>query len=202
MVLPLIPLVIVIASGTTGVGGAVAGTFGGLQMRRAQRQMQADNNRYEHRHATHLTKVRLTGALLQSLGQTQERAQNEVIFRMRDFLERHAKQVRANEHLILEGVDSNSTRVVGMAKLDAEVAGWVRGVVGSTIAGIATQNGVRLIVFKLGTASTGTAIASLSGAAAEGATLAFLGGGSLAAGEGVLRSAQPSSTLRLLALHF
>ena len=37
-------------------------------------------------------------------------------------------------------------------------------------------------VMALGTASTGTAIATLSGAAATNATLAFLGGGSLAAG--------------------
>ncbi|ASF48498.1 hypothetical protein [Methylovulum psychrotolerans] len=46
------------------------------------------------------------------------------------------------------------------------------------LAGLAAYGGVGL----LGTASTGTAIATLSGVAATNATLAWLGGGSLAAG--------------------
>lgn len=46
------------------------------------------------------------------------------------------------------------------------------------LAGLAAYGGVGL----LGSASTGTAIATLSGAAATNATLAWLGGGSLAAG--------------------
>lgn len=48
----------------------------------------------------------------------------------------------------------------------------------SALAGLAAYGSVGL----LGTASTGTAIAGLSGAAATNATLAWLGGGSLAAG--------------------
>jgi hypothetical protein len=47
-------------------------------------------------------------------------------------------------------------------------------------------------VMQLGAASTGTLISSLSGAAATNATLAWLGGGSLAAGGGWIRL-QPSS---------
>lgn len=49
---------------------------------------------------------------------------------------------------------------------------------GGALAGLAAYGGVGL----LGSASTGTAIATLSGAAAKSATLAWLGGGSLAAG--------------------
>lgn len=184
MVLPLVPLVIIIASGATGGSGVVAGAIGGVQIRRAQTQMRSDARRYRKRHAIHLTEVDHTNAALQSMGRTQERAQNEVILRMLGFLERHAKQVRAKEHLILDGVDGARTQVVGMANLDPDVAGWVRGVVGSTIAGIATQAGVRTAVVQFASASTGTAISTLGGAAARGATLAFLGGGSLAAGGG------------------
>lgn len=51
-----------------------------------------------------------------------------------------------------------------------------------TVAGALTAFGAYSGVMALGTASTGTAIATLSGAAATNATLAFLGGGSLAAG--------------------
>lgn len=60
-----------------------------------------------------------------------------------------------------------------------EAAGGTAGAVGSgALAGLAAYGSVGL----LGTASTGTAIGGLSGAAATNATLAWLGGGSLAAG--------------------
>lgn len=53
-----------------------------------------------------------------------------------------------------------------------------------TASGISTAFGAWALVGNLGTASTGTAIHALSGAAAYNATLAWLGGGSLAAGGG------------------
>ena len=61
----------------------------------------------------------------------------------------------------------------------SEAAGGGAGALGAgALAGLAAYGSVGL----LGTASTGTAIAGLSGAAATNATLAWLGGGSLAAG--------------------
>ena len=63
----------------------------------------------------------------------------------------------------------------------AEVLG---GLTGSGVAGVSTAAGVYGLVGTLGTASTGTAIGTLSGAAAKSATLAWLGGGSLAVGGG------------------
>lgn len=53
-----------------------------------------------------------------------------------------------------------------------------------TAGGIAAAGATTTVVMALGTASTGTAIASLSGAAATNATLAALGGGAIAAGGG------------------
>lgn len=50
--------------------------------------------------------------------------------------------------------------------------------------GVLASQGMVAIVTAFGTASTGTAISSLSGVAAKNAILAFLGGGSLAAGGG------------------
>lgn len=51
-------------------------------------------------------------------------------------------------------------------------------------AGVGVGQGAALLVGSYGLASTGTAIGTLSGAAASNATLAWLGGGSLAAGGG------------------
>lgn len=56
------------------------------------------------------------------------------------------------------------------------------GVLGAASAGAAASSSTVGLVGLLGTASTGTTISSLSGAAATNATLAWLGGGSLATG--------------------
>lgn len=184
MVLPLVPLVIVIVSAVTGSGGAAVGVWGGAQIRRARVDMTAQASRYEARYAQHLEAVEETNSVFHELGSAQIRAQVEVINRMKDFLEKHAKQVRADEHLVLDGVDGGGGHVVGLTKLDADVAGWVRGVVGSTIVGVATPAALRAGVMSFATASTGTVITGLSGAAATNATMAWLGGGALAAGGG------------------
>lgn len=62
--------------------------------------------------------------------------------------------------------------------------GGLGGAAVGTAGGFAAAGATTAAVMALGTASTGTAIASLSGAAAVNATLAALGGGALAAGGG------------------
>ncbi|MDL2343452.1 hypothetical protein QOL99_04715 [Deinococcus sp. MIMF12] len=69
----------------------------------------------------------------------------------------------------------------GFATSGLGVAG---GVLQAGVAGVGTGVGVIGAVTALGTASTGAAISGLSGAAANSALLAWLGGGSLAAGGG------------------
>ncbi|ROQ16982.1 hypothetical protein EDF54_0104 [Rathayibacter sp. PhB93] len=184
MVLPLIPLVIIVATAVTGAGGGAVGVWGGAQIKQAKADMKAHAAKYAGRHDQHLAEVQKTNDALQELGRSQYRAQEEVIFRMRAFLERNARQVRAHEHLILDGLDGTEKPVVGLTRLDRDLAGWVRGVVGSTIAGVATPVAMRMGVTTLATAGTGTAISGLSGAAATSATMAWLGGGALAAGGG------------------
>lgn len=62
--------------------------------------------------------------------------------------------------------------------------GGLEGAVLGTAGGFAAAGATTAAVTALGTASTGTAIASLSGVAATNATLALLGGGTLATGGG------------------
>lgn len=62
--------------------------------------------------------------------------------------------------------------------------GGVGGAAAGTAGGFAAAGATSAAVMALGTASTGTAISTLSGVAATNATLAALGGGSLAAGGG------------------
>lgn len=70
-----------------------------------------------------------------------------------------------------KGASTNAIEVLG-------------GLVGSAGAGAATASAAYGLVGALASASTGTAISTLSGAAATNATLAWLGGGAISAGGG------------------
>lgn len=184
MVLPLIPVVIIVGTTLTGAGGVGLGTKGAQQIKRARADMKDNAAKYEFRYRVHEQRVEEAQFVFRLLGASQLRAQRDVIDRMKEFLVRHAKQVKVHEHLILEGVNESGERVVGLAKLDADVAGWVRGVVGSAVVSAAVPSAIRSGVMGLATAGTGVAISELSGAAAANATLAFVGGGTLASGGG------------------
>lgn len=69
-----------------------------------------------------------------------------------------------------------------LKELQSMATSMIGGVTSGAMAGALTAFGAYGAAGALATASTGTAIASLSGAAATNATLAFFGGGSLAAG--------------------
>ncbi|MFH0270572.1 hypothetical protein [Vibrio jasicida] len=64
----------------------------------------------------------------------------------------------------------------------SKITEGLKSVAAGSLAGVAAGGGAYLGVGSLATASTGTAISGLSGAAATNATLAWLGGGSLASG--------------------
>lgn len=182
-----VPIALIVAGGAAAVGGITAGSIGGVQIGRAQKRIQRQTSSHEARYGAHLEMVEQTNAALRTLGERQLRAQEEAIHRMRDFLVRHAKQVRAHEHLILDGVDGANARVVSLSAMDPDIAGWVRGVVGAASAGVATPVALGAAVVKYASASTGTPISALSGAAAQKARLAFLGGGSLQSGGGGMK---------------
>ena len=69
-----------------------------------------------------------------------------------------------------------------LKELQSMATSMVGGVASGAMAGAITAFGAYSAVGTFATASTGTAIASLSGAAATNATLAFLGGGAASAG--------------------
>lgn len=187
MALPKVPLRIIIVGGVTVCVSAASAIKGAAEVRQAHRDNQIQSERYDKRYEAHQAVVIQTNECLQVFGTTQARARNEVTFRMRDFLERHAKQVQANEHLVLDGVDDCNARVIGMTRLDADVADWVRGIVTAVNIGRAAPHLAKAGAIKLGTASTGNRIANLHGVAAENATLAFFGGGSIKSGGGGMK---------------
>ena len=84
----------------------------------------------------------------------------------------------------LKGCHLDKQELAAMREMSSMAASMLGGLVTGAGAGALTAFGAYGATMAFGAASTGTAIASLSGAAATNATLAFLGGGALAAGGG------------------
>lgn len=109
----------------------------------------------------------------------------------RDTVARFADWLEQNEHLVkrlnFKRVDGVRIRVPDIPTYKAGVENVTAGVAGLVTAmgaAASAQAGALWGVATFASASTGTAISSLSGAAAQNATLAWLGGGSLASGGG------------------
>lgn len=95
---------------------------------------------------------------------------------------------KAKEYEFLESVDIRIDKIQEMEQLHMNASNIMKSTTASAAAGATALMGVPTAVTTavgaLASASTGTAISTLSGAAATNATLAWLGGGSLAAGGG------------------
>lgn len=117
-------------------------------------------------------------------GEFQMRTHEETVARLADWLER-------NEHLVkrlhFKKVDGVRIRIPNIPKYVAGVKNVTTGISGlasAVGAGASAQAAALWGVSAFASASTGTAISTLSGAAAQSATLAWLGGGALSAGGG------------------
>lgn len=172
------------ALGVAAAAGAAAGTKGTVDMARGRKARKAA----QQRHADALARcesVRLNAeSVVREYGDFQMRAHASTVGRFADWLER-------NEHLVkrlnFKRVDGVWIRVPDIPKYKRtveNVATGVSGVVSAVGAGASAQAGALWGVSAFATASTGTAISSLSGVAAENAALAWLGGGTLASGGG------------------
>ncbi|MFJ6132657.1 hypothetical protein [Janibacter terrae] len=184
MPIPLIAAGLIAAGAATGGPGAVLLGKGARDLKRAKQQSSMAAERYSSRRTSFDKRVERTNHGLRAYGKLQEAARDDVVLRMGEFLRRHQRQVRESESLLVDGIHVSVGQVSGGTGLDVDAISWVRGIVGSTVAGSGAAVGVTAAASTFGVASTGAAISGLSGAAAQSATLAFLGGGSLAAGGG------------------
>ena len=179
MPLPIIPIALG-ALAWTGVGVSL---LAGRKMRRDKKRYKARREIYEQRHNSYVAFVSDVSAEIDDLHEQRVAAQ-ETLREAADFL------VRANVKERSFDVESQITPeefaelkkvLAGLSDL---AAGLGAGLAGGASIGAAAAAGTYAAVGALGTASTGTAIGSLAGIAARNATLAWLGGGSLAAGGG------------------
>lgn len=183
--MPVFVPVLVIAGSVAAAGSGVASIRKGRALTSEAKELgEAAEQRLEASVQQTDEAVETTDARLSEYGLQQEEAVRVAVQRMVAFLERHARQVKERSSLLFDGIVVRSEATESFVGQNVDMADAAEHVIGAGFGAAATYTGVTLAVAKLATASTGTAISTLSGAAAQNATLAYLGGGALSAGGG------------------
>jgi hypothetical protein len=182
----MIPLILGAAALGTGAVGAVKGASGMISLKKAEKIGKRAQERYELAVSELKADWEATDKLAQKYGQLQLNIKQHTIGRFLTLIKRIGQQAFQSDIRILAAlkISTQQFKEYKAAAIKAEQV--LKGGAGTTaiIAGTAASQGVISLVGLFGTASTGAAISGLSGAAAWNATLAWLGGGSLAAGGG------------------
>lgn len=180
----MLPVVFIVPAVATGVAGAGKTIKSVIDSHNANK-ITSDANALVEDAKSHLGRSReFCADALSNLGEEKLFVLNNGIARFIDSFEQ-IKNLELVESLGLEELRKLKIDKESMAELK-EMQQFAAAVAGGVTAGVAggalTAFGAYNAAMAFGAASTGTAISTLSGAAATNATLAFFGGGSLAAG--------------------
>ncbi|MGB3760627.1 MAG: hypothetical protein WBA07_30345 [Rivularia sp. (in: cyanobacteria)] len=181
----MIPLILGAAALATGVLGIGAGISGLSDMDEAKEIGENAQRDYEDAIYYLNAEREETNQLAEYYGEFQMNVMIDTIRRFIDFIENNIGNTKQSQQKFLEGLDGISVKQINeykTATIEAEqfFQGGIKAIGGAA----AGYGGAMSLATSVGVASTGTAITGLSGAAATNATLAWLGGGSLAAGGG------------------
>jgi hypothetical protein len=181
----MIPLILgAVALGTAAVG-AMKGSEGIGNMNEAKEIGERAQEQYEQAVNQLKANWEATNKLAEEYGQLQLDVMMRTIGRFVAFIERIGQRNKKSEKEFLEGLDGISVQQLQEYKVAAmEAEQFFMGGAKAIAAAAVGYCGAMSLATSVGVASTGTLIGSLSGAAAWNATLAWLGGGSLAAGGG------------------
>ena len=182
MALPLILVAVAVAAGAK---GATDGVQGGVKIKKASDTMKVAKEKQETAIALFKSVNESTVSLMDKVGETEMK----ILDTFDDFSNLIEKmQGRPKfEKIEKAGVVIEEYKAEELKNVSAGAGLLLGGLGGSaagTAGGFAAAGATTSAVMALGTASTGTAIGSLSGVAATNATLAALGGGAVAAGGG------------------
>lgn len=180
-----LPLFIGALAAIAAVGGVGAGAHGAVKAKKANDTLKDAKERHKRNVKRFETENENTTEIMDSLG----KLELEILDSFKEFsktIERIQNKPEFDQ-VTLSNVKlpKYTPEELRTASVGAELLlGGLGGAAAGTAAGFAAAGGTTAAVMALGTASTGTAIATLSGAAATNATLAALGGGAIAAGGG------------------
>lgn len=178
------PIPLFLAAGA-GAAGLLAAIRGGKKMKDANDTMKSADQRHQANIARFETMNKTTLQSMDELG----KMELEILDSFQAFsdtLERIQNRPEFSEYkkddITLPAYNREELKKVSIGA--GVLLGGLGGAALGTAGGFAAAGATTAAVMAFGTASTGTAIASLSGAAAVNATLAAIGGGAIAAGGG------------------
>lgn len=180
-----LPLIIGGIAAIAGVAGVGTGIHGGVKMKEANDTMKLAQRIQERAVEKFNQKNTEITELMDNLGK-QELEILSSFKQFSDLIEKIQGRPEFKEYNI-DGVNLPKYEAEELKKVSAGAGvllGGIGGAAVGTAGGFAAAGVTTSAVMAIGTASTGTAISTLSGVAATNATLAALGGGSLAAGGG------------------
>ena len=181
----MIPLILGAAALATGALGVGAGLSGLSDMDEAKEI--GENAQRDYQDALYYlnSQREKTNQYAQEYGEFQMDVMIHTVGRFVDFIEKNNGKAYQSQKKFLEGLDGISVEQIKEYKTAAmQAEQFVKGGMKAIGGAAAGYGGAMSLATSVGVASTGTAISGLSGAAATNATLAWLGGGSLAAGGG------------------
>lgn len=180
-----LPFILGAAAAIAAVGGVGSGIHGAVKMKEANDTMKSADSRHKRNIARFEEASEATNKVMDKLGALEL----EILHSFDEFsdtIEKIQNRPQFKEYtkngVKLPKYDKEALKNVSVGA--GVLLGGLGGAAVGTAGGFAAAGATTSAVMALGTASTGTAIASLSGAAATNATLAALGGGALAAGGG------------------
>jgi len=172
-----------IALGTAAYG-VVKGKEGVDNMKDANEIGQRAKKRHEQVVSQLQSDWETTNKLAEEYGQQQLNVKIDTIGRFVAFIEQIGQRTKQDMEF-LDGLEGLSVQQIQEYKADVmEAEHFFKGGMKAVVAGAAAGQAATSLVTSVGVAGTGAAISGLSGADAWNATLAWLGGGSLAAGGG------------------
>lgn len=180
-----LPLILGVGAAIAGITGVGSGIHGAAKMKEANDTMKAAEDRHKRNIAKFERSSDSANKKMDELGK-QELTILNGFEKFSDTIEKIQNRPKFKEYdregIKLPKYDKEELKNVSVGA--GVLLGGLGGAAVGTAGGFAAAGATTSAVMALGTASTGTAIASLSGAAATNATLAALGGGAIAAGGG------------------
>lgn len=179
-----IPLIILAGAGLVGAYGLAKCAIGVRDVLKAKSIGAEADSRHKAAMAELESRRVEVNTKAQAYGSLVLRTRRATLGRFVRFVEQLGQRASQKTLKALREIDIDIPKLDEFKTASLEAAKILGGAIGSVSAGASAGAGALTAVGLWGTASTGTAISTLSGAAEHNAILAWLGGGALAAGGG------------------
>jgi uncharacterized protein YukE len=179
-----IPFILLGAAAVAAGYGVVKGAGGVADMMKAKKIGEEAEQRHKRALANLESRRKDVNRNAEEYGRLLLVSRKETLGRFVGFVEKLGQRASKRVLQALKEIDIDAPKLDQFKAASLEAAKVLGGAVGSVSAGASAGVGTMALVGLLGTASTGTAISTLSGVVATNATLAWLGGGAIAAGGG------------------